>query len=247
MAYKKSPFKMSGKSPFMKALVGKQANLPMHLQEEIKASPAKQTKSQLEEYRSKNDYLNPKVKRRKNVSDQQVIKEIESQESTMGRAKFKTKADVKAVKSMQALGGGSKYDDLIEQKAIERFKKSPVKQKAGYVKHKTLTVKGKPLEYNPKFDPKKLITDQSEARDKKSLKKKSPAKQVKVKDLPEKAVETGEKIIKGGKKLIKKIGNITLVSKERQDCKKAGGKYSKKGGCFMPKSPAKKKGCSKKY
>lgn len=54
--------------------------------------------------------------------------------------------------------------------------KSPVKQKAGYVKHKTLTVKGKPLEYNPKFDPKKLITDQSEARDKKSLKKKSPAK-----------------------------------------------------------------------
>lgn len=125
--------------------------------------------------------------------------------------------------------------------------KSPVKQKAGYVKHKTLTVKGKPLEYNPKFDPKKLITDQSEARDKKSLKKKSPAKQVKVKDLPEKAVETGEKIIKGGKKLIKKIGNITLVSKERQDCKKAGGKYSKKGGCFMPKSPAKKKGCSKKY
>ena len=47
--------------------------------------------------------------------------------------------------------------------------------------------------------------------------------------------------------IIKKIGNITLVSKERQDCKKAGGKYSKKGGCFMPKSPAKKKGCSKKY
>ena len=56
--------------------------------------------------------------------------------------------------------------------------KSPVKQKAGYVKHKTLTVKGKPLEYNPKFDPKKLITDQSEARDKKSLKKKSPAKKM---------------------------------------------------------------------
>ena len=129
MAYNKSPFKMAGKSPLMKQLIGKQSMLPEGLQAAIKASPAKQTKSQLEEYRSKNDYLNSKVKKRKNVSDEQVIKEMESEESTMGRAKFKTKADVKAVKSMQALGGGSKYDDLIEQKAIERFKKSPVKQK----------------------------------------------------------------------------------------------------------------------
>ena len=207
MAYKKSPFKMAGKSPFMKALVGKQGNLPMHLQEEIKASPAKQTKSQLEEYRSKNDYLNPKVKKRKNVSDQQVIKEIESQESTMGRAKFKTKADVKAVRSMMALGGGSKYDDLIEQKAIEKFKNSPVKQK-----------------------------------------------DIKIKDLPDEAVKTGKKIVKGVKKLGKKIGNIKLSTKEGQKrrqerrdlrAKQKAEKNSpaKKYG----KSPAKKKGCSKKY
>ena len=207
MAYKKSPFKMAGKSPFMKALVGKQGNLPMHLQEEIKASPAKQTKSQLEEYRSKNDYLNPKVKKRKNVSDQQVIKEIESQESTMGRAKFKTKADVKAVRSMMALGGGSKYDDLIEQKAIEKFKNSPVKQK-----------------------------------------------DIKIKDLPDEAVKTGKKIIKGVKKLGKKIGNIKLSTKEgqkrRQERRDLRAKQkaekdspAKKYG----KSPAKKKGCSKKY
>ena len=198
---------MSGKSPFMKALVGNQGNLPIHLQEKIKASPAKQTKSQLEEYRSKNDYLNPKVKKRKNVSDEQVIKELESQESTMGRAKFKTKADVKAVKSMQALGGGSKYDDLIEQKAIERFKNSPVKQK-----------------------------------------------DIKIKDLPDEAVKTGKKIIKGVKKLGKKIGNIKLSTKEgqkrRQERRDLRAKQkaekdspAKKYG----KSPAKKKGCSKKY
>lgn len=42
--------------------------------------------------------------------------------------------------------------------------------RAGHVKHPTLTVDGKPLEYNPKFDPNKLITDQSEAADRKSLK-----------------------------------------------------------------------------
>ena len=39
MAYNKTPFKMMGKSPMMKALVGKQGNLPMHLQEKIKAAP----------------------------------------------------------------------------------------------------------------------------------------------------------------------------------------------------------------
>ena len=206
MAYKKSPFKMSGKSPFMKALVGKQNNLPDALKEKILASPAKQTKSQLEEYRSKSEYLDPSVKRRKNVSDKQVIKEIESQESTMGRAKFKTKGDVKAIQSMQALSPG-KYDDLFEAKAIEKFKNSPVKQK-----------------------------------------------DIKIKDLPDEAVKTGKKIVKGVKKLGKKIGNIKLSTKEgqkrRQERRDLRAKQkaekdspAKKYG----KSPAKKKGCSKKY
>lgn len=39
-----------------------------------------------------------------------------------------------------------------------------------HVKHPTLTVGGKPLEYNPKFDPNKLITDQSEKSDRESQK-----------------------------------------------------------------------------
>tara|TARA_R100000541_G_scaffold54741_1_gene63333 strand:+ start:309 stop:926 length:618 start_codon:yes stop_codon:yes gene_type:complete len=42
MAYNKTPFKMMGKSPMMKALVGKQNNLPDALKEKILASPAKQ-------------------------------------------------------------------------------------------------------------------------------------------------------------------------------------------------------------
>ena len=33
------PFKMYGKSPMMKALVGNQGNLPVELQEKIKAAP----------------------------------------------------------------------------------------------------------------------------------------------------------------------------------------------------------------
>lgn len=124
MAYNKSPFKMAGKSPQMKQLIGKQSTLPEGLQAAIKASPAK------------------------------------------------------------------------------KYGHSPAKQ---------------------------LGKDE----------KSSPAKQVRVKDLPKKAVETGEKILEGGKKFIKSIGNIKLISKARQDCKKAGGKYSKKEGCFMPEDKKK--------
>lgn len=40
-----SPFKMNPKSPFMKALVGKQGNLPQHLQDAIKAAPESPAKS----------------------------------------------------------------------------------------------------------------------------------------------------------------------------------------------------------
>lgn len=41
MAYNKTPFKMAGKSPLMKQLIGKQDMLPEGLQSAIKASPAK--------------------------------------------------------------------------------------------------------------------------------------------------------------------------------------------------------------
>ena len=43
MAYNKTPFKMMGKSPLAKKLTGGQGNLPLHLQEAIKDSPAKQS------------------------------------------------------------------------------------------------------------------------------------------------------------------------------------------------------------
>ena len=36
-----STFMMKGKSPIMKALIGKQHNLPQHLKEKIEAAPTK--------------------------------------------------------------------------------------------------------------------------------------------------------------------------------------------------------------
>ena len=45
MPGKHSGFKMYGKSPMMKALVGNQNKLPVEFQEEIKRSPGKKYKS----------------------------------------------------------------------------------------------------------------------------------------------------------------------------------------------------------
>jgi len=45
MGYKSSPFKMAPKSPMLKALVGKQKNLPQHLQEKILAAPESPAKN----------------------------------------------------------------------------------------------------------------------------------------------------------------------------------------------------------
>jgi len=44
MPGKHSTFKMHGKSPMMKALIGKQKNLPEHLKAKIEASPARKYK-----------------------------------------------------------------------------------------------------------------------------------------------------------------------------------------------------------
>ena len=113
--------------------------------------------------------------------------------------------------------GGSKYDDLIEQKAIERFKD---------------------------FGEKMLKM------------KKSPVKQVdvKIKDLPDEAVKAGKKIVKGVKKLGKKIGNIKLSTKEgqkrrqeRRDLRAKQKAEKNSPAKKYDKSPAKKKCGSKKY
>jgi len=76
--------------------------------------------------------------------------------------------------------------------------------------------------------------------------KNSPAKQVKVKDVPkvikekvidvkDKVIDAKDKVLDTGKKLIDKIGDITLVSKERKACRAKGGKF-KKGVCYMPQT-----------
>ena len=76
------------------------------------------------------------------------------------------------------------------------------------------------------------------------------SKDVKIKDLPNVVAEGAEKVankaVEAGKKLVKNIGNITLSSKERKDCKEKGGKF-KKGTCYMPETNSNAKSIAKKH
>ena len=223
MAYNKSPFKMVGKSPLMKQLIGKQSMLPEGLQAAIKASPAKKY-------------------------GHSPAKQVEQDSSGATDVMTGRKADRQARQDSSA---AAKYAAVERKKADRQARKdakpSPAKE-INKLSARTINQGDKAEAAYAKGNTKKgnkhtARAARMDARNMKKIskfnEKASPMKQVKIKDLPEKAVETGEKIIKGGKKLIKKIGNITLISKARQDCKKAGGKYSKKGGCFMPESKAK--------
>ena len=200
MAYNKSPFKMAGKSPLMKQLIGKQSMLPEGLQAAIKASPAKK-------------YGHSPAKQAE--TEGPVTKGTKEKMPQSGKGPKPKPSPAKEINKLSA-------------RTINQGDKA----EAAYAKGNT-----------KKGNKHTARAARMDARNMKKIgkfnEKASPMKQVKVKDLPEKAVETGEKILEGGKKFIKKIGNITLVSKERQDCKKAGGKYSKKEGCFMPENKKK--------
>ena len=194
MAYNKSPFKMVGKSPLMKQLIGKQSMLPEGLQAAIKASPAKKYGH------------SPAKQLGKDAGETAAF-----EKSAQIEDKFNSKIE-------KAAGNDKKIAKLNKRANNKMARKVPRAQKKADKKGYDMN----------NFDG---TTTRLVGKDEKS----SPAKQVKVKDLPKKAVETGEKIIQGVKNIGKKIGNITLSSKERQDCKKAGGRF-KKGTCYMPKA-----------
>jgi hypothetical protein len=173
MAHNKSPFKMAGKSPLMKQLIGKQSMLPEGLQAAIKASPAKK-------------YGHSPAKQDEKPSPAKEINKL----------------------SARTINQGDKAEAAYESGDTKKGNKHTAR---------AARMDARNMKKISKFNEKP-----------------SPAKQVRVKDLPKKAVDLGEDILEGGKKFIKSIGNIKLSSKAREDCKKAGGKYSRKKGCLMP-------------
>jgi hypothetical protein len=216
MAYNKTPFKMMGKSPMMKALVGKQGNLPMHLQEKIKAapeSPAKMykkspVKQMKQESAGTTDAMRKKVRQESTGATDALTGKKAARKARKDRKQEELK---KAIKNDTPISPAKKYKSAAQRKAVHASKADGGK--------------GAPAKMYKKSPVKQTDT--------------------KIKDIPEVLENTGKKVIEKGKKIIKSIGEITLSSKERKACKKKGGRF-KKGKCYMPESPITKSNCGYK-
>ena len=100
-----TPFKMKGKSPMMKALIGKQGNLPAELKNKILASPAKlnagSTLEKTKDKKGSQKVVNPDTKEVTNVRVQR-LKEAGAPASVIAKEKAKFIASEKAKKKSPA-------------------------------------------------------------------------------------------------------------------------------------------------
>jgi len=106
-----TPFKMKGKSPMMKALIGKQGNLPAELKAKILASPAKlsagSTLEKTKDKKGSQKVVNPDTKEVTNVRVQR-LKEAGAPASVIAKEKAKFIASEKAKKKSPAKMYGKK-------------------------------------------------------------------------------------------------------------------------------------------
>jgi len=114
--------------------------------------------------------IDKKLAKAKTARDAGNIKKAERKERAAERkaarvARRATKAAKTSVAKQTQKQKASKKAKTAYTKKLNKSARKP-----GYVKHPTYTLNGEPLEYNPKYDPKNLITDQSQKRDKASLK-----------------------------------------------------------------------------
>ena len=129
-----SPFKMAPKTPFMKALVGKQGNLPQHLQDAIKAAPAKSTKKPMtaEEIKKNKeilDYRRGKGRIKESGGDINA-RGINKGRGLEGEAKVAGSAGTRGVKEDYTASGKSMGTSgrVVKEKTASKIKKRGVKK-----------------------------------------------------------------------------------------------------------------------
>ena len=131
MAYNKTPFKMKGKSPIIKALVGKQNNLPDALKEKIKAapeSPAKQMSKLKKKSPVKQDVALGDLPDMAVQGAKKLVKKI-------GDIKISTKEGQERRKQRKALKAKQKAEKLEAKAEKIKDTKTPAKKKScGYKK-----------------------------------------------------------------------------------------------------------------
>ena len=107
-----TPFKMYGKSPMMKALVGKQGNLPQELKAKILASPAKM-------YGKKSPAKKPTDRKEKIAKNIEFNKVAEQKGLKPPRPKA---GDAKALKAYEKFYSNKANVNMLNKKQKEYFK-----------------------------------------------------------------------------------------------------------------------------
>ena len=110
-----SPFKMNPKTPFMKALVGKQGNLPQHLQDAIKAAPEKSPAK---------SYGKSPMKKDPKVTDDVVIstKTEEKKRKRGGKNIITTETSERGGKGLGTTAGDRRGVGRIQEKKYVKMK-----------------------------------------------------------------------------------------------------------------------------
>ena len=176
-----SPFKMKPQSPMMKALVGKQGNLPQQLQDAIKAAPETKSKkdSPMKSYGSKKK--SPMMKDPK-VTDDVVIstkKREEKRKRGGGTDIVTTEVSEKGGKGLGTTAGYRRGVGRIQEKEYRKMKGTGEKGSKGSVtKRKVLGTAGKRKDGSGIYIEKTASTIKARGVDLKTKKAKgkSPAK-----------------------------------------------------------------------
>ena len=235
MAYNKSPFKMAGKSPLMKQLLGNQGNLPMHLKEAIKASPAKQMgvdagdTAAFEKSKEIESKFEKKIEKAggfgvpnedgssKNKRVNRLTKRANKrQERKVPRAR--KKADEKGY-DMNNMDGTTTTLKGKNQKA------SPAKQMKQDSTGTKDVLKGSPAKKYGHSPAKKYGKSPAKKHGMSPLKQRNTDKngdgKVNINELIPEGLEQGKKLVQKGKKFINSIGKIGVFKRKTEAEKKA--------------------------
>lgn len=131
-----SPFKMNPKTPLMKALVGKQGNLPQQLQDAIKAAPESPAKS----------YGKSPMKKDPKITDDAVIstKTEEKKRKRGGTDIVTTEVSEKGGKGLGTTAGYRRGVGRIQEKEYRKMKNTgPKGSKGSVTKRKVYGTAGK--------------------------------------------------------------------------------------------------------
>lgn len=177
------PFKMMGKSPLMKKLVGKQGNLPENLKAAIKAAPGKMVSPLKETEYAKN----LKAARAAGMTQYEYNKKMKVDKAAAERAEKLTGA---ATANQNA---GQTFQDL-QKKIAERNSKQEVKE----------TV---PTEVKKPVQGKSFLSTGSVSAGKGSIKMPSTSGSLAMPSFTSKASQSGKKVINRGSSFTDEFGN----------------------------------------